>query len=236
MCDHSSEPLGAAVRRGLAMHPAPAEGPAAPALLAVPAQNAAARPQRPARSPRAPRWYVVQVPTGSEAKLIRAIERHAPAGVLDELFSPRYAAQKKVRGVWRDVEAPLFPGYLIAVTSRPAELKEALRGVPEFTRLLATGETFTPLTPEDQQWIGAFTSKGARTVPMSFAEVDEGDRVVVLEGPLVGREALIKGVNRHKGLAFLEFQICGRTVTTKVGLGIVRKRKHANEPEPGDKR
>ena len=191
-----------------------------------------------------PRWYVIQVPTGREQTLAHAIERVAAesdaaaeaaaepdseptAPILTECFSPRFATQKKCRGEWRDVEQLLFPGYLIAVTARPEALKEALRRVPEFTRLLAVGETFVPLSDQDQAWIGAFTSEGARCVPMSAGEVErlaDGDRIVVTQGPLAGKEALIQSVNRRKSLAYLQFEICGRTVTTKVGLAIVRKR------------
>ena len=171
-----------------------------------------------------PRWYVVQVATGKEEAMCRLIERLAPEGSLDECFAPRYATEMKVRGEWVSTQKLLFPGYLIAVTTEPDRLSGALRSIPEFARVLSVGETFVPLHEEDQAWIGAFTKRGARTVPMSVG-VMEGDHVVVLSGPLVGCEAMIRSVNRHKSLAILEFEICGRKVTTKVGLGIVRKRK-----------
>ena len=170
-----------------------------------------------------PRWYVIQVVTGKEEAMCRLIERLAPEGSLDECFTPRYATEMKVRGEWVPARKPLFPGYIIAASDRVDLLAETLRRTPEFTRLLSVGETFVPLHAEDQAWIGAFTKRGDRTVPMSKG-VMEGDRVVVLDGPLVGCEAMIKSVNRHKSLAILEFEICGRRVTTKVGLGIVRRR------------
>ena len=174
-------------------------------------------------SARAPRWYVIQVVTGKEEAMCRLIERLAPEGSLDECFSPRYATEMKVRGEWVPAKKPLFPGYIIAVSRSVGQLAETLRRTPEFMRLLTVGEAFVPLHEEDQAWIGAFTKRGDRTVPMSTG-VMEGDRVVVLDGPLVGCEAMIKSVNRHKSLAILEFEICGRRVTTKVGLGIVKKR------------
>ena len=42
--------------------------------------------------------------------------------------------------------------------------------------------------------------------------VIEGDQIVVLKGPLVNRTA------------YLEIEMFGRTIQTKIGLGIVRKR------------
>ena len=188
------------------------------------------------------RWYVIQVPSGRERTMAQAIRRVATETqaaqsaelvaqgvdaesepILEECFSPRFQTQKKVHGAWEYVEEPLFPGYLIAVTARPDALKLALRRVPEFTRLLAVGETFVPLSESDQDLINTFTREGWRCAPMSFGVAD-GDRVVVTGGPLIGKEALIKRVNRRKSLAYLEFQICGRTVTTKVGLGILAKK------------
>lgn len=167
-------------------------------------------------------WYVVQVATGRERAMCELIGRVAPKGLVGECFSPRYQTQKKVKGEWLDVECPLLPGYVIVDTAEPELLMQTLRKIPDFTRLLSMGETVVPLDKRDTEWIGAFTQKGRRTIPMSMG-VMEGDRVVVTEGPLVGREALIKRVNRHKSLAILELQICGRTVTIKVGLGIVGK-------------
>lgn len=196
-------------------------------------------------------WYVVQVPTGKELSMCRVIERVAGAGepsdspvasgrrlvpserprmgalespdVLRECFCPSFATQKKVRGEWREVQAILFPGYVIAVSDDVGELERRLRRVEEFTRLLSMGESFVPLEERDRAWISAFTERGERVIPMSMG-VMEGDRVVVFQGPLMGREGWIKSVNRRKSLAFIELEMFGRKIETKIGLGIVRKK------------
>ena len=72
------------------------------------------------------------------------------------------------------------------------------------------------------EWLNAFTDNPHRTVAMSTA-VKEGDRIVITSGPLMRHEGLIKSINRRKSLAFLEIQMFGRTITTKVGLAILRK-------------
>ena len=172
-------------------------------------------------------WYVVQVLGGKEEAMCRLIERMVDdKGVLQECFTPRYETQKKVRGSWKTCRNVLFPGYLIAVTDDIERLRAALRGVPEFIRLLTNGETFTPLDDKDKAWICAFTEEGNRTVEMSMGVI-EGDRVVVTSGPLRGHEGWIKSVNRRKSLAFLEVEMFGRKLKTKVGLGIVARRPSA---------
>ena len=51
----------------------------------------------------------------------------------------------------------------------------------------------------------------------------EGDQVVITKGPLVGFEAQIKKLDRHKRLAYVEVHLMGRTKLIKVGAEIVRK-------------
>ena len=165
-------------------------------------------------------WYVVNVPTGKETKMCQVIERISPEGAVIECFSPRYATQIKPAGEWIDVQKTLLPGYVVVATRQIGVVKRCLRKVPEYARVLSMGESFVPLASEERAWIEAFTYEGDRCVPMSMG-VMEGDRVVVVSGPLKGREALIKSVNRHRSIAYVELQICGRIVTTKVGLGIV---------------
>ena len=148
--------------------------------------------------------------------LTRVVSRE----LLDECFSPQFQTEMKVHGQWVPCTRPLFDGYLIAVCRDPEALEDALTHIPEFARVLSMGEQFVPLAREEVELIGGFTSRGERVVPMSYA-VKDGERVVVTRGPLVGREGLIRSVNRRKSLAFLETDLCGRKVAIRVGLGIL---------------
>lgn len=148
------------------------------------------------------------------------IGRVVPRSVLEECFFPRFATEIKVRGAWVSVEKPLLPGYLIGISSDPEALDRALLDLEGFARVLMQGDAYVPLAADERAVVGGFTSPGARVIPMSMA-VKQGDVVTVTSGPLVGRQGLIKKVNRRKSLAYLEFDLCGRKVTARVGLGIV---------------
>ena len=54
--------------------------------------------------------------------------------------------------------------------------------------------------------------------------VIEGDRVIVLNGPLMNHEGRISKIDRHRRIAYLDMPMMGRTKTIKVGLEIVSKR------------
>ena len=125
-------------------------------------------------------WYVIQVMKGREDSMASLIGRVVPKSLLQEVFSPKYETEIKVRGRWVPVQKTLLPGYLIAVTNDPEGLEAVLRDLPEFARLLAQGNEFVPLAPAEVEIIGSFTSPGKRVVPMSIG-VKDGDRVVIIE-------------------------------------------------------
>lgn len=56
------------------------------------------------------------------------------------------------------------------------------------------------------------------------SQVDElADKLVIVEGPLKGREDWVRKVNHRKRLAYLEMPMGGRTVRAQAGLQIVNK-------------
>lgn len=176
-------------------------------------------------------WYVVQVTGGSEARMARLIEDVASPGVVEECFLPRYETEIKVRGEFRRVEKPLVVGYLFVVTEDPAQLGRDLARIPEFARVLRQGGAYAPLSKADETWLSSVTEKGERTVPMSYG-VAVGDKIVVTEGPLAGHEAMICEVDRRRSVAYLSFEICGRRVKTRVGLGIVARLPEGSQEDP----
>lgn len=166
-------------------------------------------------------WYVIQVINGREDVMRERIERMVPASAMQELFYPQFQTEIKVHGKWVRTTKPLFPGYLICDTADPRTVQQCLLRMDDFARVLAQDGQFVPLAKEETQ-LFAFTHKGDRVVPMSEA-LKDGDQVVVTAGPLLGHEGLIKTINRRKSTAFLELDLCGRRVTTRVGLAVLSK-------------
>lgn len=171
-------------------------------------------------------WYVIQVIKGREEAMVERIERVLPADVADEVFYPQYTTQIKVRGVWSNVDKPLFPGYLMCITDQPRLVEQHLLRMDDFARVLRQGDEFVPLAKEETVVLEQFTHRGERIVPMSQA-IKEGDNVVVTAGPLLGHEAMISCINRHKSIATLEFDLCGRHVTARLGLAVLSKEQWA---------
>ena len=167
-------------------------------------------------------WYVIQVFTGKEDETVANIRRMVPRSACRECFNPTFRTQKRVAGAWKTLEQPLFPGYVIADSSDPKALAAALRAVPGYTHILASEQSYSPLAREEQQWISDFTQEGSRVIGISTGVI-EGDKVIVTQGPLVNRTAAITKIDRHKRIAMLRIEMCGRSVEIKLGLNIIRK-------------
>ena len=172
--------------------------------------------------------YVVQVLTGKEKSVKRLVDKIVDKSLVHECFIPYFKLKKRIQGEWQLVEERLTPGYVYVTTRDVQRVSQALRSVPAFTKLLGNDGGFIPLRKDEMLWLDKLTGAGDRTVDMSEGII-EGDKVVVTSGPLVGCEALIAKIDRHKRLAYIDMHLFGRTKTIRVGLEIVSKRDSASE-------
>ena len=96
-----------------------------------------------------------------------------------------------------------------------------LRQVTGLTKLLKTGDQVVPLTKEEVHFLKSFG--GEEQVVAVSEGIIENSRVVVMSGPLLGKEGYIKKIDRHKRRAFLEMPMFGERQKVRVGLEIVSK-------------
>ena len=195
----------------------------------------------------AAQWYVAQVVSGKEAFTARLCERFVGTPACEACFAPECEVMWKTGGQWELKRKLLFPGYLFFVTEDVDALNDELRKIPAMARLLGSScegvasdaassavtdngtvvrgwrerSAFMPLTADERDWFLAF-SDAAHVVRMSEGVI-EGDTVKVTRGPLMGREGLIRKIDRHKRRAYLEVTMFGRTIPASIGLEIVRK-------------
>lgn len=57
----------------------------------------------------------------------------------------------------------------------------------------------------------------------SSSGIIEGDRIHIIEGPISGRESIVKKVNRHKRQAWIEIEFLGSMRLISVALEVVEK-------------
>lgn len=166
-------------------------------------------------------WYVIQVAVGQEKATLELVEHFVDGKTLKEVFIPQREVMRHRNGEWVKVYEILFPGYLFVITKSPDELFAQLVKVPAFTRLLGSEDAFVPLSREEVNIINVFAGDD-HVVEMSEG-VLEGDEVRILCGPLRDHDAIIKMIDRHKRVAYVQMHILGREANVKLGLEIIRK-------------
>lgn len=167
--------------------------------------------------------FVVQVVGGQEDRAAELISKLAQE-VVEDCFIPKREVMHRQSGQWHRKIEKLFPGYVFVQTGAPERVRESLRQVPGFSRMLTlAGDTCLPLAVDEVAWINAVTNVDTHVMEMSEGVI-EGDRVMVKRGPLKGHEALIARIDRHKRLAWMDMNMFGRHKTIRVGLEIVSKK------------
>lgn len=167
--------------------------------------------------------FVVQVVGGQEDKAAELISKLAQE-VVEDCFISKREVMRRQSGQWHRKIEKLFPGYVFVQTGSPERVRESLKQVPGFSRMLTlTGDACLPLTVDEVAWINAVTNVDTHVMEMSEGVI-EGDRVKVIRGPLKGHEAQIARIDRHKRLAWVDMEMCGRSKTIRVGLEIISKK------------
>jgi transcriptional antiterminator NusG len=166
-------------------------------------------------------WYVAQVQTGMEHKMMNRCRSQIEESILEKCFVPMYEEKKKKEGRWNLTQKVLFPGYIFVITKDIDLLRTNLTRIDGFTHILGTGEEVVPLTEEEVYFIEKFTDD--YDVMKMSEGIIENSKVIVQSGPLSGMEAYITKIDRHKRKAYLEIDMFGRKQQIEAGLEIFRK-------------
>lgn len=166
-------------------------------------------------------WYVMQVRTGSEENIQLQCQKDISSDILEDCFIPYYEEKKNIKGEWKTQRKILFPGYVFLDSRQVVRLYSNLQQVSGLTKLLKTGDEVVPLTKEEVHFLKTFG--GEEQIVAVSEGIIENSKVIVMSGPLMGKEGYIKRIDRHKRRAFLELPMLGQRQKIRVGLEIVSK-------------
>ncbi len=166
-------------------------------------------------------WFVIQVRTGSEQTVCDKIRMRVPQKLWEDCFVPQIENIYKKAGEYRKVIRPLFPGYVFVVCEEPVPVAAALQAVPDFARLLKSGEAFVPLCPNEVDYLMKLAGEN-RKVEMSTGYI-VGDKICITEGPMRGLDGDIRKIDRHKRVAWVNIPFMGGYTQVQLPLEIVSK-------------
>lgn len=143
------------------------------------------------------RWYLLRMPEGREATLCSELKRLLPDDVLADAFVPRKERWMKRQGRWFLEPVSMYRGYAFAISPDAAGLAKALSRLTLPVELVGTeARSWAPLADEAAAWYAA-AMDGGHVIRNSTAAIVDGV-LRVRSGPLVGQEARISKVDRHR--------------------------------------
>ena len=138
------------------------------------------------------------------------------------IFVPTYDCMKKYQGAWHMEQKPIFSQAFLIETAEKDRLQELLgqwQPTADMSRSIA--EKSIELLPEQESFLRGFLGE-KQHLHMSRGHIREG-QTYITEGPLRGKEKMIRKIDRHKRLARLELPVADGIQTLYAGLEIFSK-------------
>jgi len=159
-------------------------------------------------------WFVVWTESRAEKKVESRI---AALGL--EPWLPTVTERRRWSDRWREVETPLFPGYLFA---RPAAAWPVVLRTPGVLTVVKSGGK--PVRLSDgfiAEFREAITRGGDAVKPLpATARVEPGDEVIVQDGPFRGVRGVMREV-RGARQVIIWVSAIGRGVALRIGAALV---------------
>lgn len=164
-------------------------------------------------------WYVVQVRSGEEQDCVLLCKKRMDSNSYREIFVPMYIDKKHFRKKWHDIRKVLFPGYFFIDSFDVENVRQELKKIDRFTRILCRAEQISAITKEEQRFLSQMMDDDY--IVHCSRGLIIGDKICITEGPLRDHCGYIKRVDRHRRIAKLEVDISGRMTPAEVGLEIL---------------
>ena len=165
-------------------------------------------------------WYVIQTTAGHE----EAVRKEASIMIPDADFRIIYRVGKyNYKGKWVCRKKIMFTGYIFVVTDHIDTVVSDIWKISDFAKPVKLGDDFVPISDEEQKFLECLTGND-ETIEESIGFI-YGDEIRVTEGPLKGFESRIVRIDRHKRLAYIEFDMGTRKIETQLCLNVLEKKR-----------
>jgi transcription termination/antitermination protein NusG len=171
------------------------------------------------------RWYVVQVATGNESYVQKAltlrVEQEGLEYRFEEILVPTEQVVAMRSGQKRNSERKFFPSYVLVKMEMDDQTWHLVKSVPKVRGFIG-GEKPSPITEREAQKILDRVKEGVdKPKPKTLYEV--GEVVRVIEGPFADFNGVVEEVNYEKSRLRVSVMIFGRSTPVELEFGQVEK-------------
>ncbi len=156
-------------------------------------------------------WFAVQVRSQRESRVAYHL-----IGKGYELFLPLYKSRKRWSDRIKEIEAPLFPGYLFCRLDRNDRLP--ILKTPWVLQIVGLNGSPIPIDEEEIRAVRTLVTSGAPTQPWPFVEI--GDRVRIESGPLRGVVGILNQIKDNHRLV-VSITLLQRSVAVEIDSALI---------------
>jgi transcriptional antiterminator NusG len=175
---------------------------------------------------RGARWYVVNVYSGFEKKVVQSIREQAEKkGLIDrfeELLVPSEEVVEIRRGAKVNTEKNYFPGYVLIKMELTDETWHLVRNVPRVSGFLGAKGKPSPISEAEVSRILRQVQDSIEK-PRHTVSFEIGEQVRVCDGPFTSFSGLVEDVDGEKGRLKVSVMIFGRPTPVELEFAQVEK-------------
>jgi len=154
------------------------------------------------------RWYVVYTAARHEKYVSRQLQERCI-----ENFLPTYCSIRHWKDRRKELDLPLFPGYVFVRLSNACRLR--VLTTPGVVRFVGSGRGLLPLNDEEIECLKLGMASGICIVPHPYLKV--GTRVRVRRGPLAGTHGFLVR-KKDKFRVVLSIHLIMRSIAAEVEI------------------
>ncbi len=164
------------------------------------------------------KWYAIQVYSGSEQAVKKAIENLAKEEHLEdkikEVLVPTEDVIEVKDGKKKITERAIYPGYVFANLDLDTDLWQKIQNLPRVGRFIGESKKPTPLSEQDVKLIlEKAQKKGAPKPKVSY---EPGEMVRITEGPFANFTGVVEEYDMEHGKLKLNVSIFGRSTPVEI--------------------
>lgn len=171
-------------------------------------------------------WYVVHTYSGYEDAVKQALmQRIESMSMQDKIFDVIVPKETQIvvkKGKPKTEKKRLFPGYVLVNMIVDDESWYVVRNTPNVTGFVGSGTIPVPVSAEEFGVIERHM--GEDNQPKFKITLDNGDLVMVLDGPFAGYEGVIKSIDQEKGKVKVNITMFGRETAVELDFDQVKKK------------
>ena len=172
------------------------------------------------------RWYVVHVYSGSEKRVVEAINdqivRKGMQDYFEEVLMPTEEVVEMRRGAKVSAERKFFPGYILVKMEMTNQSWHLVQDQPKVASFLGAKGKPMPITESEASRIIKQVAEGVdRPKPKVTFEV--GEQVRVADGPFSSFNGYVEDVDEDKARLKVAVSIFGRSTPVDLEYSQVEK-------------